>query len=418
MTVRSESLGGLVVLLFAGLFAASQLATWPNRLRYPGESNYVDGMRLVEMLHLRQGVPIYALPSAERFDAAIYGPLYYLLGARLIDASAPAYLPLRLLSALGALGLAAGCGLLAFWLTRSPLAATLAPPLFLSYALVTRHGTSARSDMVALFLVFTGFLVAFRFQGDRRILLALPFMLLGFFYKQQYVAGPVAVLLVLVIEKRYRTAMWFLGLLISGGLALLALFQFVIFAGQAFLSHFILYNAVGFSWQQLKYAGLLYAAVVLLLPVLLGRTYLRKHPNRMMHSYLAVSIVLSLITAGKVGSGSHYWFEPLLIVSALVAALVAERIEGFGKPGGMVLLLASVLVLARVSSAPSPTPRDLARDQAIQAYLHRRFPPGTPALSHWAGDMARAGLDLPVSDSDQYRYLVREGILSDQPLLD
>ena len=65
---------GFLSLLLAGSFAGLQLSAWPVRFRYPGEWCGVEGMRLAEMLHLRQGVPIYAPATGERFDAAIYGP--------------------------------------------------------------------------------------------------------------------------------------------------------------------------------------------------------------------------------------------------------------------------------------------------------------------------------------------------------
>jgi hypothetical protein len=86
-------------------------------------------MRLAEMQHLRHGIPIYAPASAERFDATIYGPLYYLLGSRLIDPEKPAYLPLRLLSALGVLGCSAAAGWLAFRISGCGLTAALSTTL-------------------------------------------------------------------------------------------------------------------------------------------------------------------------------------------------------------------------------------------------------------------------------------------------
>ena len=414
---RSILLGGTALML-AGFFAGLQVSSWPSRLRYPGELNDIEGMRLVEMVHLSRGVPIYSLPSPERFDASIYGPLYYLLGARLINPAAPDYFPLRLLSGLGTLGLAAACGVLAFWLTRRVLAAALAPLLFLSFGFVTRHGLSARSDMVAVLLAFVGFLLAFRFQRDRRILWAIPFMLLGFFYKQQYVAGPLAVLAFLLLERSYRRAFEFAALLAAGGLALLGIFQFLVFPGQAFFRHFLLYNVTPFSWPQFKYAGLMFFALVLLVPLLLAAEFLRHHRNRLLGCYLACGVVLGLVTVAKIGSDAHYWLECVLALSALVAALGAERAaarEGFVE---VFCLLGVALFFARLFTPPGPRPQDFARDQAIQSCLRRNFPRRTLALSHWAGDLVRAGLDLPVSDPDQYVYLARKGILSDQPLLE
>jgi hypothetical protein len=407
-----------VCVLLATSFAARQLSTWPVRLSYPGELNDIEGMRLVEMVHLQRGVPIYSEPSDQRFDAATYGPLYYLLGSRLVNAAAPDYLSLRVLSALATLALCAGCGLLAYWLTRRSLAAILAPLIFLGYGVVTRHGTSARSDVVAVLLAFVAFLLAYRFQQDRRILLALPLMLTSFFYKQQYVAGPLAVLLFLLIERRYRLAGGFAALLTSGGLVMLGVFQFLVFPDQAFFRHFLLYNATPFSWQQFKYAGLMFFAFVLLVPLLMGLDFLRSRRNRLLGCYLTCAVALAFVTVAKVGSDAHYWLEVLVTLSVLVGALAAERIASRDGIAEILCLLVVALFVAQFFTPPGPRPRDFERDQAIQTYVRRRFPPGTRALSHWAGDLLRAGLDLPVSDPDQYQYLVQTGILSEGVLLD
>ena len=82
-----------------------------------------EGRQLKDMIDLRQGSPIYAPATPERFNSAAYGPLFYLLASRLIDPSRPDFLQLRLLSMLATLGLAAGCALLAYRLARSYLAA-------------------------------------------------------------------------------------------------------------------------------------------------------------------------------------------------------------------------------------------------------------------------------------------------------
>jgi hypothetical protein len=69
----SAMLLSCAAILLAGGCAAWQLSSWPVRFRYPGEWCGVEGMRLGEMQHLGEGIPIYAPASAERFDAAIHG---------------------------------------------------------------------------------------------------------------------------------------------------------------------------------------------------------------------------------------------------------------------------------------------------------------------------------------------------------
>src|SRR5205085_12684020 len=96
----------VAALVLCSVFAALQLSKWPARLRYPGEEDAAEGTQLSEMVHLRRGVHIYRVPSNGEFDGAVYGPLCYLLGAAVISAEHPSYLPLRLLSFFATLGLA------------------------------------------------------------------------------------------------------------------------------------------------------------------------------------------------------------------------------------------------------------------------------------------------------------------------
>src|SRR5713101_5317694 len=137
----------LVALAIVTYFATIQLANWPERLRYPGEEDAVEGTQLSEMVHLRRGVHIYRLPSDGEFDGVIYGPLCYLLGATVINPNQPAYAPLRVLSLLATVGLAIASALLAFRLTRRKIAGAMAVFLLCGSAFIGRYGISARADM-------------------------------------------------------------------------------------------------------------------------------------------------------------------------------------------------------------------------------------------------------------------------------
>jgi hypothetical protein len=412
---RTELVLGLSALFLVGFFAARQVSTWPVRLRYPGEQNYVEGMRLAEMVHLRQGVPIYAPPSPERFDAAIYGPLYYLLGARLIDPEAPDLLALRLLSLFGTLGCATGCAVLAWWLTGKLLAGALAPLIFLSYSMVTLHGLTARCDMVAVCLFFWGLLLAFHFQNTPRLLLAVPFMLAGFFYKQHFLAGPLAVVLYLIAEKRYRLAAAFTALLSGGVVALLALFQFVVFRGQDFILHAFRFNMIEFGMPYFK-GGLFAFAILFLVPFLLSLEALRVHREKLLLFYLLAALVLPLAFLSKIGTDLHYYLEFVCLWSALYPALFVDRIRQAGAAVELLVLLGIALFFGQFMTLPTPVAADFAKDQAIQDYLRSNFPPRTPVLTFHAGDALRAGLSTPISDIYQYANLVRKGTLSDDHL--
>jgi len=406
-----------LALLASGFAAARQVRVWPARLRYPGELSTVEGRELADMVLLRKGGPVYAAATPERYNSAEYGPFYYLLGSRLIDPQQPAYRPLRMLSTLGALGLAAGCGLLAFWLARSFLAAAIAPLIFLAYRFTTVFGVIVHSDTFALLLWFGGFLVAFRFRDSRKILWAVPLMTLGLFYKGQFVAAFLAVLLFLLLEKRFRLAATFAGLLASAAVSLFLAFQFLIFRGQAFWLHTLAYNVIPFSLDR----GLFWASVFGLLyavPTVVAGLYLRAYPNKLVACYLGWAMVLPLLTIGKRGSSVNYSFESVLVLSPLLAAWLARSIASPSRAVVSLFILGITLWAAQFPKFTlEPWPVDFAEDQAVQSYLRDKFPPHAPGLGTFTGDLLRAGLDTPIANLYQYTWLVCKGALPEEGLL-
>lgn len=407
-----------LALILAGSFAWGNVVSWPVKLKYPGEENLAEGVPLLEMLHMREGTRIYDPPSATKFDAPSYGPLYYLLGSRLIDPQAPAYLRLRLLSMAGMLGCAAGCALLAFWLAGDAIAAVLAAFLFLSYRFVTLYGVSDRCDLVALCLCYSGFLVVYRLQDSRRLLWAVPLFLAGLFYKQQFVAAPIAILLFLMLSRRRRLALEFAAWLTVGSLATAAFFQFVVFRGQAFLRYFAIYvGALPLSRHRFGLGAFVFA-VFFLFPIIVGIEFLRRHRDKLIGCYLGLALPLSLVMFAKQGSDVNYFLECALILIPLFAALIAEQIGDTLRAAELLFLLVLTLIPSHYFAADAPRPQDFTRDGEIQAFLRQRFEPGVAAMGYYGGDLARARLDVPVSAPFVYTWLVRRGFLSDQCLVE
>ena len=154
-----------------------------------------------------------------------------------------------------------------FWLTGSRFAGWLSPLVFLSYGVVTYHGVSMLSDNVALFLFFSGFLVAYRFQKSPAILLAVPLITHGFYYKQQFMPARSPCFVPADREAlcARRAIRGFDGRL---GLGMFALFQWVIFRRQEFWRPFLVLQSTLFSWHQWEIGFvvflLMFAAPVLL----------------------------------------------------------------------------------------------------------------------------------------------------------
>jgi hypothetical protein len=119
----------------------------------------------------------------------------------------------------------------------------------------------------------------------------------------------------------------------------------------------------------------------------------------------------------KEGSLITYFVETILTLCPILAMLLAHWTRDALAPGVLALrtLLAVVLWIGRWRS--SPRQDDFVNDLALQAFVRKRFPAGAPALSHYCGELARAGLATPITDLYQYTWLVRTGRIPETDLL-
>jgi len=414
---KLEIVFAILMLGMTGFFAAKNIASWPIKLRYPGDLDVTEGRQLKDLIDLREGLPIYAPATPERYNSAEYGPLFYLLGSRLVDPSRPSFLLPRLLSMLATLGLAAGCALLAYWLAGSYLAAGLAALLLLAFAFTTNIGAVVHADTVALLLWFGGFLIAHRFRATPKILLAVPFMTLALFYKGQYVSSALAVLLFLLLEKRWRLAAGFAALLGLAGVSLFLTFQFVIFRHQAFLQHFLLYNVLPYNPTR-GVEAVVVVTVTLIIPILAGLTYLRAYPDKLVVCYFGWALMLLLLTLGKPGSGLNYCLDLALVLCPLFAGLLTKNIRTPPSALFSLCLLGLALWLGQLPKVTTtPSPVDFASDQAVETFLRKNFPPHAVGLGIFTGDLVRAGLDTPIQNIYQYSWLICKGTLPPQSLI-
>lgn len=411
-----------LALALAAYFAVAQVARWPDRLRYPGEEDAAEGTQLSEMVHLRRGVQIYRTPASGEFDGAIYGPLCYLAGAAVINPDRPAYLPLRLLSFTATLALAILSALFVFRLTKSKVGSTLAFLLFLGSAYVGRYGVSARADMVALLMAFGGFFIFYNNRQSRGAVIgAAGLMLLSFFYKQQFIGAAVSVFIYLILSRRFRQALEFAAILGAGGLALLAIFSFLVFPHQPFLLHFVSYNHLPFE-KDLVLPEILMFVIPLFVPLLGSADFVDHHPDKLLTCYVVTSAAVYFLLLFSSGSGAdtNRCLEPLTILTCLMAARIATTSGTFGAIawlGALAFTLTIVALLSTVFVVPRVRPEDFASDKALQEYLRGNFPAGTSALTYYAGDPIRAGLEAPVTNLWHYSALIRKGVLSDHDIV-
>lgn len=412
----------LLVLLLAGYFATLQLSKWPERLRYPGEEDAAEGTQLSEMVHLREGIQIYRVPSGETFDSAIYGPLCYLLGSAVINPQVPSYLPLRLLSLAATLGLIAAAGLFVYKLTGKIIAVAVVAALLTSTIFIARYGISARADMVALLLAFSGFLLFYCFRNSRSALLvSAALMLLSFYYKQQFVGAPSAVFAYLVVARRFRAALEFVVVMTLGWAALAALFSFAVFPHQAFLMHFISYNHLPFD-KSLVVPEILMFVIPLFVPLLGSADFVDHQSDKLVTCYVVISVAAYFLLLFSSGSGAdtNRCLEPALVLSCVFAARIAttERvIPALAWTAALAFTLLLVALLPAAFVVPEVKKDDFGKERAIQSYLRKTFSSGTKVLTYYPGDPLRAGLQVPITNLWHYSALIHKGTLSDRDIV-
>jgi hypothetical protein len=144
--------------------------------------------------------------------------------------------------------------------------------------------------------------------------------------------------------------------------------------------------------------------------------FLRAFPDRLLKCYLLCAFVLALLAVARAGSDANYFLECVLVCSILFAALFAKRVVEPARAVELLVLLIFTLFVGQWFRASSPSTEDFRQDKAVQNYLQQHFPPGTPALSYYAGDVVRAGLALPFTNLYHYNQLIRKGVVSDRDM--
>lgn len=413
----------LVTLGVVGLFATLQLSHWPERLRYPGEEDAAEGTQLSEMVQLRRGGQVYGPPENGKFVGAIYGPLCYIVGAAIINPKRPAYLPLRVLSLIATLGIAALSFVFVSNLTKNKFAGALAPLILLSSAYIGRYGISARADMVALLLSFAGFVVFFRNRNSWLALIASAIlMLISIFYKQQFLGAPAAVFFFLLLQRQFRKAIAFSAMLGGGAALLIATVSWLTFPHQEFFRHFVIYNRLPFD-ANLIVPEILMFAVPLFVPLLGSADYLDANKDGLVKLYalLAAGGYFLLLFSSGSGADTNRCLEAVVILTCLLSARIATTEGVLSRSAWTAALVFTLVVVAKLGAAfvvPKVTAQDFSADRALQRYLQQSFPEGTSALTYYPADPIRAGLDVPVTNLWHYCALVRKGLFSDGSVVD
>jgi hypothetical protein len=418
--LTGSSLLPLTLALFWCFAAYPSLRYWGLSLQYPGELDWMEPVILGQANMLIVGESVYSVIDG-RFVASVYGPLFY-YGAALFAGLEPyAYFPLRLFSVLGLLTAILAGGFLVYRQTGSLIGAVLTGLLLPQIMSLIKFGATCKPDSVALGLTTLGLLVALPAGRAIRIYAPLPFFVLAFFVKANYIiAAPAALFVVLLLENRQRAARFALAL----GLPVVCIAgAFTLYFGPSYLTHQVTYNRLPFDLAK----GLWGEPVRFWLgnwPLLIcAATSLFVFRSRPLLLYFCFALV-SVVLMGKAGANINHWTEPLY-AAALLAGSGLGRLIGrvaslrdlwnprvLGVCGGLAIF---VLFHNPGTDRASDLIGAARKDRIAQERLARIVGNQRPLVfTAVPGATARMGpaVRVPIQDPFTYKELVQNGTLS------
>ncbi len=403
---------------------------------YPYSLDREEAFVTDQAMTMRAGESIYRPIDELPFKVGNYPPVYpavTALAMGFFEEPLSAGRTVALLGLLGSLAVLGGC---VYTVKREPLAAVLAPLLFLTTYDVGRWMAYARVDFPAMFFAGGGLLLALwrPFRGWEYA--AAGLFVLSFYTKPTQMAAFGAVALVLALGREWRPL---LRLAASFTVAmLLVLAVLLITTAGEFWRHVVVYNANEMIWSDvLNYLGHLWRllgwwilAGGVALPVAGWLWWKRgRSPRLLLISVYTLAGALTITMSAKVGSAENYLLEfewALALLTGAVAALLLDRLKRGGgwRPAGA---LGAVLLLLTVHAAfiwmPMPrailfpAPPGEAERHAADDLLLRVMQTSGPVLSEDAAYLIAAGRPV-YFEPFIMSQLNREGRWDDRPMVE
>ncbi len=374
-----------------------------------------EGVAFPPAMALAAGEPIFG-PSAALtppYLFAAYGLLFYAGIAGLFRAFGPGFGPARALSAVSGLAIAGTIYRAGRERGARPVAAWVGACLFLTLPAVSRWLGILRPDLVGALFAFGALLqVAPERITVRRGAAGGALALAALLVKPSLVAGPATAVLWLAARREWKGLAAFVATAGLGAAALAAvldpgtgidlLYTLRVHAGAPYRpGHalaLILVNVSRPSW---------WAAVVCASFAVADRSERRRLPLL----YLAFSVALNAITAGRVGASVNHFTESTVALAWVAALGLEVALRGGERQKGVAVGLVASLLLLDV--AAEGRPQLLAQRRHASAMstwqpcmvdeIARRVPPADPIATQYptvAYDAAR-----PLWFSDLWMYL-------------
>src|SRR5262249_2666988 len=181
------------------------------------------------------------------------------------------------------------------------------------------------------------------------------------------------------------------------------------------------YNHLPFE-RDLVLPEILMFVIPLFVPLLGSADFVDHHPDKLLACCACTSagVYFLLLFSSGSGADTNRCLEAVVILSCLMAAGIATPKGIFGGLAWVGALAFTFVLVALLSTAfvvPRVRSEDFAADKALQNYLHDNFPARTSALTYYAGDPIRAGLEAPITNLWHFSALIRKGALSDHDIV-
>lgn len=313
----------------------------------PYELMHGEGMTCWTANFIGQGMSLYPEVGSTQLVTNPHPPVYFLVTGGLSSVFGPSLLTGRIVSLLCGLLICGLVFLLVRKLTGNTWVGVISALLVTSLSVFRYLSILYRMDTMGLMFVLAGVYMFVKYEGKGKLIFwSIPFFLLAFFTKQNFITAPIVVCIYLLV-KNWRMALKYTGILVGGLVGLLAIGG-LLTGGQMLVHNFL------YMWYSLVDRGVWtygiahsqeilvsYYPIWIAIGLYFGYKIFKRESLSLVDIYFIVVALILVGLTGKGGSAFHYGLETFVVGSVLVGILLAK---GFEVAGGRALILRSGLL--------------------------------------------------------------------------
>ena len=296
-----------------------------SNITYPYDLHYTEGWMLGQTMNGFDYSAIYNPIDESHYTVAVYPPVYTSITSIFTPLFGQDFEAGRIVSLASILLTVVFLYLILRQFKCHRLISLFCSLLFLASPILFEWGVYFRPESLGLLFSIIAFWIAVRYINSRLIYLCIPFLILALFTKQYYIAAAGTIILFLIIQKRWRTALIFTGFY---GVIVVGIFSFLNSITDGwFFTHVIEFNI--FHAFDLRRAIMLYSYMLTYHLVVFGFAFayvlysgIRKKLG-ILCVYWIIAVIVPL-SSGKVGAEPVYFIE-IWAVSCILLGLIISN---------------------------------------------------------------------------------------------